>query len=155
MTATLALTPNSTSVPKSVQNTIRNVAFPLAPVPEFERSIFDWTLITLTVGTMIFSVLGWSFAQRASAAEVPAVNAAQTQPESGNASDLGGVVLPFCYVPENPAVCFTSVGGGGQGVMPSNPVPPLTKPSQIHVRPTLSPMEPEPPVLVIVTAPLS
>lgn len=153
MTAILALTPDSTSVPKSVQNTIRNVAFPLAPVPEFERSVFDWMLITLTVGTMIFGALGWSFAQRASAAEVPAVNAMQTQPDSGNAADLGNVVVPSCYVPENPAVCF-SVGGGNVEVPPSPIAPPIKQP-RVHVRPTLSPMEPEPPVLPIVTAPMS
>jgi hypothetical protein len=158
MTAILAPTPDSTSVPKSVQTAIRNVAFPLSPVPEFERSVFDWTLITLTVGTMIFGVLGWSFAQRASAAGVPTANATQTtqtQPDSGSAADLGGVVVPFCYFPEDPTICFTSVGDGGDAGVEPGPAAPMIKPSLIHVRPVLSPMEPEPAVLPIVIAPLS
>ncbi|RMF68176.1 MAG: hypothetical protein D6742_05735 [Cyanobacteria bacterium J069] len=136
-----------------IRNAVRHVAFPLSPVPEFERSIFDWTLITLTVGTMIFGVLGWSFAQRASAAEVPTATAAQAQGSSGLASDLGGVVVPSCYFPENPAVCF-NVGGGTPEPQPS-PVPPLMKQPRTHARPSLSPMEPEPPVLPILTTPLS
>ncbi|MFQ3617905.1 MAG: hypothetical protein SNJ57_17680 [Cyanobacteriota bacterium] len=158
MLATLAPTPDSTSISKSVQNAIRNVAFPLSPVPEFERSIFDWTLITLTVGTMIFGffgVLGGSFVQRASAAEVPATPATQVQPNPGTAADLGGVVVPFCYFPEDPTICFTSVGDGGDEPVEPGPAVRLIKPSLIHVRPSLSPMEPEPPVLPIVIAPLS
>lgn len=154
MTATLAPTLPSASRSSAVQDAIRHVAFPLSPVPEFERSVFDWTLVALTVGTMIFGVLGWSFAQQASAAEVPAT-AAPVESNPGTAADLGSVVVPSCYFPENPAVCFTSVGEGNGEVVPSNPVPPLTKPSRIYVRPILSPMEPEPPVLPIVTAPLS
>lgn len=158
MTATLAPTRPPVlvpvSAPQSIQNAIRNVVFPLSPVPEFERSIFDWTLITLTVGTMILGVLGGSFAQRASAAEVPTTPATEVQPNPGTAADLGGVVVPFCYFPEDPTICFTSVGGNEEPV-PPRPFPPMIKPPLMHVRPTLSPMEPEPPVLPIVIAPLS
>lgn len=162
MTATFAptLAPQriANSAPKFVRNAIRNVAFPLSPVPEFERSVFDWTVITLTVGTMIFGifgVLGGSFAQRASAAEVPPTTETQVQPNPGSAADLGGVVVPFCYFPEDPTICFTSVGDGGDEPVQPGPAVRLIKPPLIHVRPTLSPMEPEPPVLPIVIAPLS
>ncbi|MBF2087266.1 hypothetical protein [Thermoleptolyngbya sp. C42_A2020_037] len=155
MTATFAPTHPPARVPKFIRNAIRNVAFPLSPVPEFEHSIFDWTIITLTVGTMIFGVLGGWFAQRASAAEVPTTPATEVQPNPGTAADLGGVVLPICYFPEDPTICFTGVGGGNGKDEQPRPVAPLIKPPLIHVRPTFSPMEPEPPVLPIVIAPLS
>jgi len=154
MTATFAPTLPSASRSSALQSAIRNVAFPLSPVPELDRSVFDWTLITLTMGTMILGLLGWSFAQRASAAEVP-MTAAQVQPKLGTGADLGSVVVPSCYFPENPAVCFTNMGNGGGEAMPPSPAPVLIKPSQIHVRPSFSPMEPEPPVLPIMTVPLS
>jgi hypothetical protein len=62
--------------------TLSGAAPSLASMPSLERSLFNWTLTTLTTSTILFGLIGWAVSHRANAAEISANGIAQTQLQS-------------------------------------------------------------------------
>lgn len=121
----------------------------LTMLPELDRSVLGWTLTVITTSTIVLGALGWGLSLRAHAAEPVVASNGQQEPAIAepvsNAIVLGEVVVPDCYYPPNPVICFTSVGldygsdepdaGDNEEIQPST--------SMTTPLPRLTPFDPE------------
>jgi len=131
----------------------------LTMLPELEQSIFGWTMTVITASAFVLGMLGWGLSVRANAAEPAIASSAQQTPAPvepvSSAAALGGVVVPDCYYPPNPAICFTGGGYGSDNLEGTEEAGIHPWPNAIQPHLPLRPLNPERANILEVVVPIN